>query len=271
MTSTKPVALVTGAATGIGKAAALALADAGYEVVGTSRKASGAAPYDNVTFINLDVASDDSVDAAVAQVIERFGRVDVLVNNAGVGSTGAAEDSSVAQDQDAFNVNVFGTIRMIKAVLPHMRAQRSGRIINVSSVVGFIPLPYMAIYAASKHAIEGYSWSLDHEVREFGVRVLLVEPPWTKTGFDANSIQPDKPLPVYDERRTAAQQVIADGVEKGEDPVTVAEAILAAATDKKPKLRYPAGSRARLVSKLRRFMPEGAFDQQMRKLNKLAG
>src|SRR5436853_6291838 len=141
MKSTRPVALVTGAATGIGKAAALALADAGYEVVGTSRKTSGLAPYDKVTFINLDVARDDSVAAAVAQVMQRFGRIDVLVNNAGVGSTGAAEDSSGAQDQAAFNINVFGTIRMIKAVLPHMRAQRSGRIINVSSVVGFIPLP----------------------------------------------------------------------------------------------------------------------------------
>jgi short-subunit dehydrogenase len=271
MTTTRPVALVTGAATGIGKAAALALADAGYEVIGTSRNTSGAAPYDKVTFINLDVASDESVTAAVGQVIQRFGRIDVLVNNAGVGSTGAAEDSSVAQDQDAFNINVFGTIRMIKAVLPHMRAQRSGRIINVSSVVGFIPLPYMAIYAASKHAIEGYSWSLDHEVREYGVRVLLVEPPWTKTGFDANSVQPDNPLPVYDERRKVAQQVIADGVNHGEDPATVADAIVAAATDKKPKLRYPAGSRARLVSKLRRFMPESAFDQQMRKLNRMAG
>jgi short-subunit dehydrogenase len=271
MKTTRPVALVTGAATGIGKAAALALVDAGYEVIGTSRKTSGQAPYDEVTFINLDVARDDSVAAAVAQVIERFGRIDVLVNNAGVGSTGAAEDSSVAQDQAAFNINVFGTIRMIKAVLPHMRAQRSGRIINVSSVVGFIPLPYMAIYAASKHAIEGYSWSLDHEVRQFGVRVLLVEPPWTKTGFDANSIQPDNPLRAYDDGRRVAEKVIADGVEKGEDPATVAKAIVAAATDKKPKLRYPAGSQARLVSKLRRFVPEGAFDQQMRKLNRLAG
>src|SRR4051794_35098113 len=243
MKTKRPVALVTGAATGIGKAAALALADAGYEVIGTSRKTSGSAPYDKVTFLSLDVASDDSVAAAVEQVVARYGRIDVLVNNAGVGSTGAAEDSSVAQDQDAFNVNVFGTIRMIKAVLPHMRAQRSGRIINVSSVVGFIPLPYMSIYAASKHAIEGYSWSLDHEVREFGIRVLLVEPPWTKTGFDANSIQPDNPLRAYDGGRRVAEKVIADGVAKGEDPATVAKAIVAAATDKKPKLRYPRARR----------------------------
>jgi short-subunit dehydrogenase len=170
-----------------------------------------------------------------------------------------------------FDINVFGAIRMIKAVLPHMRAQRGGRIINVSSVVGFVPLPYMATYAASKHAIEGYSWSLDHEVREHGVRVLLVEPAWTKTGFDANSIQPEKPLRVYEEGRKVAQQVISDGVDQGEDPAIVAKAIVAAATDKTHKLRYPVGSRARMVSKLRRFMPEGAFDQQMRKLNRLAG
>jgi short-subunit dehydrogenase len=265
------VALVTGAATGIGEATAVALADAGYDVIGTSRKTSGPASDDKVRFINLDVARDDSVAAAVAQVIARCGRIDVLVNNAGVGSTGAAEDSSIAQDQAVFDINVFGAIRMIKAVLPHMRAQRSGRIINVSSVVGFIPLPYMATYAASKHAIEGYSWSLDHEVREHGVRVLLVEPPWTKTGFDANSIQPETPLRVYEEGRKVAQQVISDGVDQGEDPATVAKAIVAAATDKKPKLRYPVGSRARMVSKLRRFMPEGAFDQQMRNLNRLAG
>lgn len=271
MTSEQRVALVTGAATGIGEATALALADAGYQVIGTSRKTSSQAPSDRVTFINLDVARDDSVAAAVAEVIQRFGRIDLLVNNAGVGSTGAAEDSSVAQDQDAFNINVFGTVRMIKAVLPHMRAQGGGRIVNVSSVVGFIPLPYMAIYAASKHAIEGYSWSLDHEVREYGIRVLLVQPPWTKTGFDANSIQPDRPVSAYDAGRKVAQQVIADGVNKGADPAVVARAIVTAATDKKPKLRYPAGSRARLVSKLRRFMPEGAFDQQMRKLNRLAG
>ena len=120
----------------------------------------------------------------VQQVIERFGRIDVLVNNAGIGSAGAAEENSVAQAQSVFDINVFGVIRMTKAVLPHMRAQGGGRIINVSSVLGFVPQPFMAVYVASKHAVEGYSESLDHEVREHGVRVLLVEPAYTKTGFD---------------------------------------------------------------------------------------
>jgi NAD(P)-dependent dehydrogenase (short-subunit alcohol dehydrogenase family) len=121
MTTARPVALVTGASSGIGRAASLALAQAGFEVIGTSRNASRVADRDGVTFLDLDVASDDSVTAAVQRVIERYGRLDVLVNNAGIGSSGAAEESSVAQDQSVFDINVFGVIRMTKAVLPHMR------------------------------------------------------------------------------------------------------------------------------------------------------
>jgi NAD(P)-dependent dehydrogenase (short-subunit alcohol dehydrogenase family) len=139
MTTGKPVAFVTGASSGIGNAAALALVDAGFEVVGTSRNTAGVAPLDGVTFLDLDVTSDESVSTAVGRVFERFGRLDVLVNNAGAGAAGAAEESSVAQD------------------LPHMRAAGTGRIINISSVLGLVPAPYMASYAATKHAIEGYS------------------------------------------------------------------------------------------------------------------
>src|SRR5439155_16873683 len=124
------------------------------------RNTSRVTPREGVTFLDLDVTSDESVATVVQQVIDRFGRIDVLVNNAGVGSAGAAEESSVAQAQGVFDINVFGVIRMTKAVLAHMRAQGSGRVINISSVLGFLPAPYMAAYAASKHAIEGYSESL---------------------------------------------------------------------------------------------------------------
>jgi NAD(P)-dependent dehydrogenase (short-subunit alcohol dehydrogenase family) len=259
MTTGNPVALVTGASTGIGKATALALVKAGFEVIGTSRNTIGVAPCDGVMFLDLQVASDESVTTAVRRVIQRFGRLDVLVNNAGV------------QDQDVFDINVFGLIRMTKAVLPQMRAQGSGRIINISSVVGFIPMPYMAIYAASKHAVEGYSESLDHEVREHGVRVLLIEPGWTKTGLDVNSVKPDSPLRIYAEQRHIAEKLIAQAVNDGDHPATIAKAIVAAATDKNPKLRYTAGSRAARVSTLRRLVPAKAFDKQIRKLNQLAG
>src|SRR5437764_6785815 len=216
--ATQPVALVTGASRGIGKATALALVAAGFEVIGTSRDASRATPARGVTLLDLDVTSDESVATAVEQVIERFGRIDVLVNNAGIGSSGASEESSVAQAQRVFDVNVFGLIRMTKAVLPHMRAQGNGRIINISSVLGFLPQPYMAVYAASKHAVEGYSESLDHEVREHGVRVLLVEPAYTNTGFDANSLQADTPLPVYAQQRHIFDSVMATAIKEGDDP-----------------------------------------------------
>lgn len=272
MTATaRPVALVTGASSGIGQATALALAAAGFEVVGTSRNASRLTPRDGVSFLDLDVASDESVTTAVQQVIERFDRLDVLINNAGIGTAGAAEESSLAQDQRVFDINVFGLIRMTKAVLPHMRAQGRGRIINISSVLGFIPQPYMAVYAASKHAVEGYSESLDHEVREHGVRVLLVEPAYTNTGFEANSIRPDTPLPVYAQQRHIFDHVLATAIQDGDDPATVAKTIVEAATDPKPKLRYTAGSVAGRVSTLRRIAPSRAFDKQIRKLNRLAG
>jgi len=269
MTTGKPVALVTGASSGIGKAAALALVDAGFEVVGTSRNTSGVAPLEDVTYVDLDVTSDESVSTVVGRVIERFGRLDVLVNNAGTGAAGAAEESSVAQDQRVFDINFFGLVRVTKAVLPHMRAAGTGRIINISSVLGLVPAPYMASYAATKHAIEGYSESVDHEVREHGIRVLLVEPAYTRTGFDAKAIQPDGPLPTYAVQRHVFDGVSARAMADGDDPAIVARAIVAAATDPSPKLRYTAGPTAGRVSALRRFVPTRVFDRQIRKLNRL--
>ncbi|MET7692831.1 oxidoreductase [Streptomyces sp. NPDC005483] len=271
MTTVRPVALVTGASSGIGKATALALVAAGFDVVGTSRDPSRVAPLDGVTFVALDVALDASVAAAVQEVSERFGRIDVLVNNAGVGSTGAAEETSVEQAQAVFDTNVFGVMRMVTEVLPHMRARRGGRVINISSVLGFMPQPYMAVYAASKHAIEGYTESLDHEVREHGVRALLVEPAYTSTGFEANSGRPDTPLDAYAKQRQTVGRVLAEATREGDAPAVVARTIVAAATDARPKLRYTAGPTAGRVSTLRRLVPARAFDKQIRKINHLAG
>ncbi|MER5224663.1 oxidoreductase [Streptomyces flaveus] len=271
MTPTRPVALVTGATSGIGKETASALAAAGFEVIGTGRKTSQLTPPDGVTYLDLDVASDDSATTAVAEVIDRFGRIDVLVNNAGIGSAGAVEENSVAQAQRIFNINVLGVIRMTKAVLPHMRAQGGGRVINISSVLGVAPQPFMALYVASKHAIEGYSESLDHEVREHGVRVLLVQPAYTKTSFDTNAAQPDTPLPLYAERRRGFDAMIEQAMKDGDDPAVVAKAIVTAATDKKPKLRYTAGPLASRVTTARRLVPAGTFDKQIRKTNRLPG
>jgi short-subunit dehydrogenase len=260
---------VTGASSGIGRAAALALVNAGFAVVGTSRNAANAAPLAGVTFLDLDVASDESVRSLVEEVIERFGRIDVLVNNAGVGAVGAGEESSINQTKEVFDINVFGLMRMTNAVLPHMRAQGSGRVVNVASVLGLIPAPFMAIYAATKHAVEGYSESVDHELREHGVRMLLVEPAYTSTSFEASSLAPDSPLPIYAAQREIARDVLATALRTADDPDVVAKVIVAASTDSKPKLRYTAGSMAGRVSLLRRIVPSRTFDKQVRKLNRL--
>jgi NAD(P)-dependent dehydrogenase (short-subunit alcohol dehydrogenase family) len=263
------VALVTGASSGIGNETARAFVEAGFEVIGTGRKTSGLTPPAGVTYLDLDVGSGESASAAVAEVIDRFGRIDVLVNNAGIGASGAVEENSVAQAQNVLNINVLGVIRMTKAVLPHMRARGAGRVINVSSVLGVAPQPFMALYVASKHAVEGYSESLDHEVREHGVRVLLVQPAYTKTSFETNAAQPDTPLPLYAERRRVFDEVIAAAMKAGDDPAVVAKVIVTAATDKKPKLRYTAGPLASRVTTARRLVPAGTFDKQIRKTNRL--
>jgi NAD(P)-dependent dehydrogenase (short-subunit alcohol dehydrogenase family) len=264
------VALVTGASSGIGEAAARKLAAAGFTVYGTSRKAAAGEEREGVRFLRLDVTDDDSVATAVREVIDRSGRIDVLVNNAGLGIAGAAEESSIEQARALFDTNLFGSIRMTRAVLAQMRKQGSGRVINVSSVLGLVPAPFGALYAATKHAIEGYSESLDHEVREYGVRVLLVEPAYTRTSFDTNAILADEPLPLYAKRREILDALLADAVQGGDEPSVVGEAIVVAATDTRPKLRYPAGPLARRVSKLRRYAPSTLFDRQIRKINHLA-
>jgi NAD(P)-dependent dehydrogenase (short-subunit alcohol dehydrogenase family) len=267
---TGPVALVTGASSGIGEAAARELAAAGFTVYGTSRKAAAGDEREGIVFLPLEITDDDSVAAAVREVIDRSGRIDVLVNNAGLGIAGAAEESSIEQARELFDTNLFGSIRMTRAVLPQMRKQGGGRVINVSSVLGLVPAPFGALYAATKHAIEGYSESLDHEVREYGVRVLLVEPAYTRTSFDANAIPADEPLPLYAQRRETLDVWMAEAIRDGDEPSVVGQTIVAAATDTSPKLRYPAGTLARRVSKLRRYAPSTLFDRQIRKINQLA-
>jgi NAD(P)-dependent dehydrogenase (short-subunit alcohol dehydrogenase family) len=266
---TGPVALVTGASSGIGEAAARKLAAAGFTVYGTSRKAAAGEEREGIVFLPLDVTDDGSVAAAVREVLDRSGRIDVLVNNAGLGIAGAAEESSIEQARALFDTNLFGSIRMTRAVLPQMRKQGSGRVINLSSAQGLVPAPFAALYAATKHAIEGYSESLDHEVREYGVRVLLVEPAYTRTSFDTNAIPADEPLPLYARRREIRDGLMAEAIKGGEEPSVVGETIVAAATDRRPKLRYPAGKFARRVSRLRRYAPSTLFDRQFRKIYQL--
>ena len=199
----KSIALVTGASSGIGKATAERLAIAGYTVYGTSRRGAQASQQ-SFAMLPLDVTSDESVEAVVREVIRLEGRIDLLVNNAGFGVAPAgAEESSIEQAQAIFDTNFMGIVRMTRAVVPHMRQQGGGRIINIGSVLGFLPMPYGALYAATKHAVEGYSESLDHELRTRGIRVSVIEPAYTRTQFDANFVEPDAKLEEYREIRAS--------------------------------------------------------------------
>src|ERR1700736_3451638 len=260
MTPRSPVVLITGASSGIGRAVAKAFAAKGFEVFGTSRNARTAEPIPGVELVELDVTDTASVAGAVATVIERAGRIDILVNNAGSGVLGAAEESSVTQAQQLFDTNFFGLMRLTNEVLPHMRRQRGGRLINIGSVLGFLPQPYGALYAATKHAVEGYSESLDHESREFGVRVSVVEPGYTNTSFEANATDADSPLDNYEAVREHVKQVIAEELHSGDDPAVVARVVLKAATSRRPKLRYPAGPLARRLALLKKYAPAGLLD-----------
>ena len=259
------IALVTGASSGIGEATAQRLAAAGYKVYGTSRRGeqSGGRPFD---MLSLDVTSDASVEAVVKQVIERHGRIDLLVNNAGIGvAPGGAEESSIEQARAIFDTNFFGLVRMTRAVLPHMRQQGSGRIIHIGSVLGFLPMPYGALYSATKHAVEGYSESLDHELRTRGIRVSVIEPAYVKTPFDANFTEPDAKLDAYRQARAVVKKRVAEVMATAQGPSVVADTVLKAANAAQPKPRYtPAGLASRLRL-LRRFAPAGVLDSGIRK------
>lgn len=259
------IALVTGASSGIGEATAKRLATAGYKVYGTSRRgAQSGQP--SFAMLALDVTRDESVEAAVRELIRLEGRIDLLVNNAGFGVAPAgAEESSIEQAKAIFETNFFGLIRMTRAVVPHMRRQGNGRIINIGSVLGFLPMPYGALYAATKHAVEGYSESLDHELRTRGIRVSVIEPAYTKTQFDANFLAPDSTLDEYRDARALLDKVLKKVMATADEPTVVADVVLEAAIADRPKLRYAAGARANRLRLLRRFAPAGLLDAGIRK------
>ena len=262
-TNSTKTALVTGASSGIGRASAEALARAGFTVFGTSRKPSGNDP-SQVSMLACDVTDEGSVASLVSEVLARTGRIDALVNNAGVGLFGGAEESSAAQVQRLFDVNLFGIIRMINAVLPSMRARGQGRIVNLSSALGFVPAPYSAHYVGSKFALEGYSESLDHEVRAFNVRVSLIEPGTVKGTFDQSALEPDTKMAEYDAARAWVHGFYKKALLTAVTPEEVANAVLLATTASRQRPRYPVGKVAKQVSLLRRLMPAWMFDKILR-------
>ncbi len=256
-----PVALVTGASSGVGEACARALADAGYRVFGSSRDPAFApSAFEGLT---LDVTSDESVRAAVAEVLTRAGRVDLLVNNAGYGLAGAVEETPVEAVRAQLETNFFGALRMIQEVLPGMREQGSGLIVNVSSIGGLMGLPFQGAYSASKFALEGLTEALRQELSGSGVRVALVEPGDLRTRITERRVKsapaPGSPYRAGWERALA---VIEKEERAGAAPRLVGELVVRLAGRRRPRVRYTVGRASqRLSVGLKRLLPGRLFER----------
>ena len=257
------VVLVTGASSGIGEATARTLAEAGYRVFGGVRNPERVQSAPGVELVRMDVTDDGSVRAAVAEVIAKAGRIDILVNNAGISLAGPVEATADAEAHAVFDTNVFGVLRTVRAVLPGMRGNRAGLIVNLSSVLGFLPAPFMGLYSASKHALEGLSETLDHEVRGFGIRVVLVEPSFTRTKLDRAAARTALLIEDYAAAMARSTQAVGKQIDAAPEPIAVARKI-AAVLRGPHRLRQPADGRARLLSLLRRFAPAKRVDASLR-------
>lgn len=262
--SNQKVVLITGTSSGIGQTTARLLSQRGYKVFGTSRNPSSAKMIPNVEMLTLDVRDDNSVMACVKAVSGQAGHLDVLVNNAGYELAGALEEIALDEAKAQFETNFFGIIRMVKAALPLMHKQERGQIINISSLAGLSPVPFMGIYSASKFALEGYSEALRLEVKPFNLHVSLVEAGFLKTPMMDNRQVATQQVDKYDRWRQLAFNAIREYEEKGPGSELVAETVLKIISSNTPRLRYVIGQQAKLVSRLRRFLPEGVFEKGVR-------
>jgi NAD(P)-dependent dehydrogenase (short-subunit alcohol dehydrogenase family) len=259
------VVLITGASSGVGQSAARLLSRRQYEVFGTSRTPASAGDIPGVEMLPLDVRRDDSVRACVEAVASRAGRLDVLINSAGYELAGALEELSSEEARDQFETNFFGVVRMVHAVLPWMRRQKRGLIINVSSLSGLSPIPFLGIYSASKFALEGYTEALRQEVKPFNIQVAMVEPAFLRTPMMSHRQVCANRIGEYDPWRRQALDAIRAYEEKGPGPDLVAETLLEIVSSTTPRLRHMIGQQAKSVARLRRFLPAGMYEQGVRR------
>jgi NAD(P)-dependent dehydrogenase (short-subunit alcohol dehydrogenase family) len=268
--SEQKVVLITGVSSGIGQAIAQLLVNkGGFTVFGTSRNPSGVATMPGVELLPLDVCLDESVKACVDAVVKRVGRLDILVDNAGYILRGAIEEATLDEAKAQFETNFFGAVRMVKTVLPIMRKQGSGQIINISSGVGLAPFPFVGFYSASKFALEGYTEALRHEVKPFHIKVSLVEPGFIKTRLYHNMQRAAEQISDYDLWQQKASKAREQYVEKALDPTLVAECILSIIENKSPGLRHIVGREVARSVWLRRFLPESMFEKGVRRFLQL--
>jgi NAD(P)-dependent dehydrogenase (short-subunit alcohol dehydrogenase family) len=240
------------------------LADRGYRVFGTSRR-EHSTPSNEIGMLRLDVRSDDSVRSCVEQVMAQVDRIDVLVNNAGQIHASVVEETSLEQAKDILDTNFWGALRVTDAVLPIMRRQRHGHIINMSSLAGLVGMPGQGFYSASKFALEGYTEALSMEVEQFNIVVSLIEPGFFKTHLHREMQRGAMKHDDYSTVREALETTLAVAIEQGDDPHKVAEMIVRIAGTKSPRLRYRVGHDSVWVPRLRALLSHKLFRRGMRR------
>ncbi len=275
------VVLITGASAGFGRACAERLAELDYRVYGTSRRADFPDSADSPDpiasrraplMIPMDVCDDESVRRAVEFVLKREGRIDVLVNNAGVGLAGSIEDTSVDEARALFDTNFFGVLRVCRAVLPTLRAQKSGLIVNISSLAGLVTIPFQGFYSASKYALESMSDALRMELRPFGVHVTLLEPGDFKTGFTDSRVfsAESGDGSAYRERCQRAVSIMEQDEQDGGDPRQLADLLAKIIANPSPRNRYPLGPLGEKIAVgARRVLPSALIDKALRAIYKI--
>jgi NAD(P)-dependent dehydrogenase (short-subunit alcohol dehydrogenase family) len=260
--------LITGASSGFGRETARLLLGRGFKVYGTSRNPSAKPQEPGVGMLALDVDSDDSVRRGLKELLEETGRLDVLVNNAGYVLTGGAEETSILEAKAQLETDFFGPVRMTKAVLPTMRKQGKGQIINISSLAAVLPVPFEGYYAAAKAALLAWSEALRHEVKSFGIKVSVIEPGFFKTNLGGNRRVTKSTIPEYDELRRRATVTLDHDFENGADPKIVGETVLRIIKTSNPKLEYAVGREKRYRT-LKHIMPQSIIEGGVRRHWKL--
>ena len=254
------VILITGVSSGIGKICAEYLSGKYDKVYGTSRRQpNGTEKY---KVLQMDVRNPEAVQQVIKTIIDKEGRIDVLINNAGIGLAGAIENFSEEEMNQDLSVNFFGKVRMIKAVLPYMRNQHNGLIINISSIGGLMGLPFQGFYCASKFAIEGISESLRYELKQFGIKVVLINPGDFRTGFTANRviINAEKNINPYNEQFRSTLNKIEKDETSGNNPMIIAKKIDRIIGSKNPSFHYLIGHFEQKLSVfLKKVLPPRLF------------
>lgn len=265
------VVLITGGSSGIGKAIGAYLFNEGYKVYGTSRNPSNILESTPFPLVALDVTKSDTIKACVKDVIAKEGRIDVLINNAGVGITGPLEETPSDEIKKAFDTNVFGPLELIKEVLPYMRQEKKGLIINITSIAGFMGLPYRGIYSASKGALELITEAYRMEVAPFGIQMTNIAPGDFATNIAAGRYH----VPVvegspYKEVYSSTLQMMNEHVDLGSDPIQMAKVVLQIIQTPQPKVSYKVGSVLQRISVLlKKILPGRTYEKMLMKHYKL--